>query len=44
MSYSITFCTIILTLAITPVLFTSVGITHEIAIVPDMYILLSPQE
>ena len=44
MSYSITFSTKIFTLAITLFLFISVGVLRELAMLPDVYILLSPQE
>ena len=42
MSYSIICSTKILTLEIAPVLFLSVGVLCEFAMVPDMYILQSP--
>ena len=42
MSYSIICSTKILTLGIAPVLFLSVGVPCEFAMVPDMYILQSP--
>ena len=44
MSCSITCPTKIPTLTIAPFLFNSVGILCEFAIVPNVYILLSPQE
>ena len=44
MSYSITCSTKILTLAIAPFLFVFVGVNCEFAILPGVYILLSPQE
>ena len=44
MSYCIICFTKILTLAIAPFLFILVGIVCEFAIVPGVYILLSPQE
>ena len=44
MSYSITCSTKILTLAIAPLLFILVDVLREFAMVPGVYILLSPQE
>ena len=44
MSYSITFSTKILTLAIAPFLFISVDVLCKFAMVPGEYILLFPQE
>ena len=44
MSYTVTFSAKILTLGIAPFLFISVGIRCEFASVPDVYILLFPQE
>ena len=44
MPYSITCSTETLTLAITPILFILVGVLCEFAVVPAVYILLSPQE
>ena len=44
MSYRIICFTKILTLAIAPFLFILVGVVCEFAIVPGVYILLSPQE
>ena len=44
MSYSITYPTKILTLAITGFLFISVGVLCKFAIVPGVYILPSPQD
>ena len=44
MSYSITYPTKILTLAITGFLFISVGVLCKFAIVPGVYILPSPQK
>ena len=44
MSYSITCSTKVLTLAKAPVLFNSVVILCEFAMLPDAYILLSPLE
>ena len=44
MPYCITCSTKILTLAIAPFLFISVGVICEFAMVPHVYILLSPQE
>ena len=44
MSHSITFSTEILTLAIAPFLFFSVVIPCKFALVPDVYILQSPEE
>ena len=41
---SITCSTETLTLAITPILFILVGVLCEFAVVPAVYILLSPQE
>ena len=42
MSYSITFSTKILTLEIAPILFISVEVSCEFALVLDVYIVLSP--
>ena len=44
MPYRIICSPIIFTLAIAPFLFILVGVICEFAIVPDVYILLSPQE
>ena len=44
MSYSVTCSTKILTFAIAPFLFIFVGMICEFAMVPEVYILLSPQE
>ena len=44
MPYSITCSNKILTLAIAPFLFIFVGVICEFAMVPGVYILLSPQE
>ena len=43
-SFSITYSTKILTVFIAPVLCISVGILCEFPMLPDMYILLPPQE
>ena len=44
MSYSITCSTKILTLAIAPFLFISIGVLCEFAMVPGVYVLLFPHE
>ena len=44
MPYSITCFTKILTLAMSPFLFALVGVLSEFAMVPGVYLLLSPQE